>query len=254
MVNNSDVLKNNITLIREAISEAASKSNRKAESINLHAATKGVTPENIFHAVQFGITEIGENWVQEAKPKTAILSELVEASQFDMPRLHMIGHLQSNKAREALTVFDSIDTLDSKEIAERMNRILGENETKIQTFIEIDLTGDPNRNGFRLQLEQGTDSYSNFLESIDAISKLKNIELTGLMTVPPITNNPEDARPYFSKAKSIFDNLKTQFPNHPFTDLSMGMTNDYHIAIEEGATIIRLGTAIFGKRPAGRTY
>ena len=248
----ADKLRSNIDTIRQNMYEAANSVGRDSAEIQLHAATKGVDPIRILDSISCGLTDFGENWVQEATPKIESIADSLD-NAISRPIWHMIGHLQSNKVKEALTIFDSIDTIDSLRLAKTVNRRAGENKIIIPAFLEIDFTDDPKRNGFRLA-GNSAERHKQFMADIDEIGTLNNVKLMGIMTVAPIGDTPEEARPYFRQAAEILDELKMQLPEHPLDKLSMGMTLDYHIAIQEGATIVRLGTAIFGSRPPGRTY
>lgn len=249
----TDKLQDNISLIKETILESAKGVGRDPSLIQLHAATKAVDASRIIKSMEYGLTDFGENWIQEANPKIATIKESLLGNS-SRPNWHMIGHLQSNKVKEAVELFNSIDTVDSLRLAKSIDRRSGENQKKMQISLELDFTDDEKRNGFRLGNENDLERHQKFISEIDQISSLENIELVGIMTVAPIGTTPEDARPYFRKASQILDELQELFPDQPLNQLSMGMTLDYHIAIQEGATIVRLGTAIFGERSPGRTY
>ena len=167
----------------------------------------------------------------------------------------MIGHLQRNKARQALELFNSIDTIDSLRLAETISaRAASMNIGRMNVLLELDFTDNPNRVGFKLPLESDESVYTNFIDNARRIMELPNLNVIGLMTVGPMAEDPEASRPAFRRLRDLRDAMNDAMPSAPLTELSMGMTNDFHVAIQEGATVIRLGTAIFGPRPAGRAY
>lgn len=202
------------------------------EGIELVAAAKTRQPSEILEAVEAGIKIVGENYVQEAlKAKNVVGNKA---------KWHFIGHLQKNKVKKAVFIFDMIETVDSAPLAEEIDKYCKKIGKSMPVLIEINSGREPQKSGVMPEETEGL---------IKVISKLNNIKVMGLMTMGPRFGNPEDARPYFIETKRIFDNLeKIQIPNVEMKYLSMGMTNSYHIAIEEGANIIRIGTKIFGER------
>ena len=201
------------------------------------------------------MTHFGENWVQEAASKIEATNLLADKQERETPTWHMIGHLQRNKARQALELFQSIDTVDSLRLAETINtRAASMDIGRINALMEIDFTDNPDRVGFKLPLESDESVFTTFADDARRIMKLPNLNVIGLMTVGPMAEDPEASRPAFRRLRELRDVLNDAEPSAQLTELSMGMTNDFHIAIQEGATVIRLGTAIFGPRPAGRTY
>lgn len=202
------------------------------EGIELVAAAKTRQPSEILEAVEAGIKIVGENYVQEAlKAKNVVGNKA---------KWHFIGHLQKNKVKKAVFIFDMIETVDSAPLAEEIDKYCKKIGKSMPVLIEINSGREPQKSGVMPEETEGL---------IKVISKLNNIKVMGLMTMGPRFGNPEDARPYFIETKRIFDNLeKIQIPNVEMKYLSMGMTNSYRIAIEEGANIIRIGTKIFGER------
>lgn len=181
-----------------------------------------------------GLTVFGENKVQEAEDK------IVEIGR-DAAEWHLIGHLQSNKARRAVQLFDVIQTVDSVELAERLERICEEESRKeLSVFVQVDLAGEEAKSGV---------SMDNLLELAEFLRTCKYLHFDGLMVLPPFSDEPAATRPYFKNLREIRDELAAQnaFSNDR-GELSMGMTNDFEVAIEEGATVVRVGTAIFGQR------
>ncbi|MCE5210754.1 MAG: YggS family pyridoxal phosphate-dependent enzyme [Deltaproteobacteria bacterium] len=222
----------NINKIRQRIAAAAARVNRVPDSIKLLAVTKTVSPSAIAQALDAGVTMLGENYVQEAKEKIAVMEKRVQ--------WHMIGHLQTNKAKYAVNLFDYIHSVDRPELAEEINKRARLAGRKINILIEVNVSGEKTKNGIPA------------IRSVDLIkniSPLENVSIKGLMTMAPYSDNPEKSRPYFSELK----NLQKKIIQEGITgilmeELSMGMTDDFEIAIEEGATIVRIGRAIFGER------
>ena len=200
--------------------------------VELVAAAKARTPEEILRAVEAGIRIIGENYVQEALAAFKLVGHMV--------KWHFIGHLQRNKVKKAVEIFDMIEAVDSMTIAEEINKRCSQREKIMPILIEINSGREPQK--FGLLPEEAEDF-------IRDISKLKNIRIQGLMTMGPFTGDPEDARPYFVETKKMFDKISAlNLPDVEMGYLSMGMTNSYHVAIEEGANMVRIGTKIFGPR------
>ena len=213
--------------VRKQITDAARKAGRRADEIKLVAVSKTHPVEALQAAIAAGANILGENKVQEAESKiTKIGRENAE--------WHLIGNLQANKARKAVKLFDVIHTLDSIELAERLERIcLEENRKSLSVFVQIDLANETTKNGIK---EEDLPPLNEFLKTC------KCLKFDGLMTLPPYFEDAEKARSYFRRLREIRDEI---LPNG---ELSMGMSHDFAVAIEEGATIIRVGTAIFGER------
>jgi pyridoxal phosphate enzyme (YggS family) len=220
--------------VRTRIDAAASRSGRPPEEISLVAIGKTHTSESLRMAIAAGITDLGENRVQEAEGK---INELGRKAV----RWHLVGHLQPNKVRRAVRCFDLIHSLDSASLAKRLDRICG--EEGIETFrvlVQVDLGGEETKTGA---------TEGELPELLDTLSQSSRIKLDGLMTLPPFFENPEDARPYFRRLREFRDQLQTAGHFESARgELSMGMTHDFEVAIEEGATMVRIGTAIFGER------
>lgn len=220
--------------VRDRIHAAAGRCSRAVDQITLIAISKTHPAEVIRAGLNLGITDFGENRVQEAEGKIAELGRKAA-------RWHLVGHLQANKARRAVTLFDFIHSLDSVTLAERLNRLsLEEGRAELPVLIQIDLGGEETKTGIDpLQLP----------ELLDALKDCQRLRLIGLMTLPPYFEDPECGRPYFKTLRELRDELQARgrFGGHP-GDLSMGMSHDFEIAIEEGATMVRVGTAIFGER------
>ncbi len=220
-------LRENLARVNRRIGQAAQKCGRNPNDIKLVAVSK-THPANVLQAaIAVGASVFGENKIQEAEEKIEVLGR----ENLDW---HLIGHLQSNKARKAVKLFDVIHTLDSVELAERLERIcIEENRASLSVLIEVDLAGEAMKNGV---------GERDLPQLIEFLKTCERVKLKGLMIVPPFYEDVEKVRPYFRKLREIRDEI---LPNG---ELSMGMSHDFELAIEEGATIVRVGTAIFGER------
>jgi pyridoxal phosphate enzyme (YggS family) len=225
-------IEKNIARIRETIAEAAAKSGRDAGDVKIMAVTKTVDDERIMEAIDSGITIMGENYVQEAKRK-------IESMGHDL-EWHMIGHLQSNKAKYAVRLFDMIHSVDRLSLARELDKRAKGSGTIMKVLIEVNTGGEETKSGV---------SRDETMDLVRAVSQLENLSVQGLMTMPPWFDNPEDARPYFVKLRELKSRIVDEaIEGIEMCELSMGMTDDYGIAVEEGATIVRIGRAIFGER------
>ena len=227
----------NVAAIRERIARAAARVGRDPNSITLMAVSKTMGPERICQAYAAGIRVFGENRVQEFAQKSAALTDLQEAEW------HLIGHLQSNKAKRAAELFSAIDAVDSLRLAEKLNDAIKQSGKKLTVLIEIKVGEEESKNGIPLadpELER----------LLRAAPQLGHLQIRGLMTVPPFTEDPEGARLYFRALRDLRDQIAARkLPGVCMDALSMGMSHDFEVAIEEGSTCVRVGTAIFGARP-----
>lgn len=231
----------NIAHIREKIAAAALRAGRNPKTIELMAVTKTVSADRIREAFDAGIRLVGENRVQEFESKIFALESLPGA------RFHMIGHLQSNKAARAAEVFDEIESVDSLHLARKLDAAAAEFGKKLPVLIEINIGAEVAKSGV------APDS-SEMEELLAETPGLPHLEVRGLMTVPPYNDDPEPSRPYFRRIRELADTLRTRrLPAVTMDVLSMGMSHDFEIAIQEGATRVRIGTAIFGERSAMRS-
>jgi PLP dependent protein len=219
-------IRDNLETVRERIARAAARAGRSLESVRLLAVTKTQPPERIREAWEAGQRHFGENMVQEFERKRPHLD--LPAAQW-----RLIGHLQSNKARRAAELFDAVETVDTLRLANRLNAYRREAGRAMPVLVEVKLSPEPTKAGC---------SEDDLPELVRAVALLPYLELRGLMTIPPYTDDPEDARPYFRRLREWGERLG-------LPELSMGMTHDFEAAIEEGATTVRVGTAIFGERP-----
>ena len=186
----------NIARLRERISNAAVEAGRDPETVQLHGATKGVEPERILAALRHGLTQVGENWVQEAAPKIAATNALATEQGVASPTWHMIGHLQRNKVRQALELFQAIDTIDSLRLAEAVNQRAEQmNVGSVDALIEIDFTGNPDRGGFKLSLDDDGARLTGFVDDARRIIEFPQLNIIGLMTVGPMAEDAEASRP-----------------------------------------------------------
>ena len=223
----------NVMGIRQRMAAAAERCGRNHEDINLMAVSKTIPPERVHEAIKAGITWFGENYVQEARDKIALIKEKVQ--------WHMIGHLQTNKAKYVVNLFDYIHSIDRLDLAREIDRRAGLFGRKINILMEVNISGEPSKSGIEA---------SEAIELIKNVSALENLNVQGLMTMAPYSDNPENSRPHFAALRNLQQKIIQEgIAGIQMNELSMGMTDDFEIAIEEGATIVRVGTYIFGPRP-----
>ncbi len=228
----SEEISERLARVREQIARAAERAGRSAEDVTLIAVSKTFDPATVQQAVLAGARDLGENRVQEAVPKAGQIRGDV--------RWHLIGHLQSNKARQAVETFAFIHTIDSSQLAERLDRIAGELGRRPKVLIQVDLAHEPTKSGA---------DESELPSIIETLDQAQHLEFQGLMVLPPFFDSPEQTRPYFRRLREILEEVNcSRAPEQKLTDLSMGMSHDFEAAIEEGATMVRVGTAIFGSR------
>jgi len=226
-------IRERIARVHEAIERAALRSGRKPENITLVAVSKTIGPPLIQQAVDAGINNLGENRVQEAAEKV---------EQVSGPALswHLIGHLQSNKARHAVKMFDFIHTVDSVDLAHRLDRIAGEMGRTPAVLVQLKLGDEPAKSGADPR---------DLPAIVEALDSARNLRLRGLMVIPPLSESANNTRGYFKRLRDVLDGLNQgRTSGRQLAELSMGMSGDFEIAIEEGATMVRVGTAIFGSR------
>jgi PLP dependent protein len=227
----------NVAIIRERIAAAAARVGRNPDSITLMAVSKTVEPERIKQAYATGVRVFGENRVQEFAEKAASLADMNDAEW------HLIGHLQSNKAKRATELFQAVDSVDSLRLAERLNQSAEQTGKKLAVLIEIKVGEEESKAGIPLDSPE----LENLLR---AAPQIAHLQIRGLMTVPPFTEDPEGARPYFRLLRDLRDTIAgRKLPGIAMDVLSMGMSHDFEVAIEEGSTCVRVGSAIFGARP-----
>ncbi len=231
----------NIARVREQIASAAQRSGRNAHEVSLMAVTKTVSPERIREAYKAGARLFGENRVQEFAGKSAALSDLNGAEW------HMIGHLQSNKARAAAELFHAADSVDSVRLQQRLNNAANDLGKKLPVLIEINIAGETAKSGV-------TPDSTELEQILQIAPSCEHIEICGLMSVPPYSEDPEASRPFFRQMRALCDRIAARnLPAITMETLSLGMSHDFEVAIEEGSTCVRIGTGIFGERPAPLT-
>ena len=227
----------NVAQIRECIVGAARRVGRDPQAITLMAVSKTFGPERIREAYAAGLRVFGENRIQEFAGKSDALPDLRSAEW------HMIGHLQTNKAARAVALFTAVDSIDSLRLAEKLNASARAAEKKLSALIEINVGGEAAKTGL-------TPSAPDLEQLLRSAQELRHLEFRGLMTIPPFSDDPQQARPYFRKLRELRDQITARrLPAVCMQELSMGMSHDFEIAIEEGSTCVRIGTAIFGERP-----
>jgi PLP dependent protein len=224
----------NVARIKERVQAACFRAGRERSEVSLVGVTKMVPVDRIREGIEAGVRILGENYVQEAVKKMPALSDLQVS-------WHFIGHLQSNKARVALESFDCIQTLDREGLARELNRQAHRLGRKISVLIQVNTGYEESKSGL------SPENLSSFFE---LISPLDGLEVRGLMGLPPYFDDPEEVRPHFRNLREMFDRLRDRTPSpEQLSELSMGMSHDFEVAIEEGATMVRIGTALFGTRP-----
>lgn len=217
--------------IRERIAVAAGRAGRSPQEITLVGVSKRHPASAVRAAWAAGVREFGENYVQEARQKRAELTDLPEL------RWHLIGGLQSNKARPAVSLFDMVQTVDRLSLAQALSREAERQEKKLAVLVEVSLTGNAARAGV---------TETDALELCEQVAALPHLQLEGMMGMAPLGDSSEQARPHFARLRQLFERL----PGESQKVLSMGMSGDFEAAITEGATLVRIGTALFGERPA----
>ncbi|MGH9846938.1 MAG: YggS family pyridoxal phosphate-dependent enzyme [Blastocatellia bacterium] len=230
-------LQENLASIQQRIAAACGRAGREPSEITLIAVSKTVPADRIREAIQCGVRVFGENRVQEAGAKIAQLGMEPGAVEIQW---HLIGHLQSNKVRRAIELFGAIHSIDSLKLAQRVSSVASELGKRMPVFIEVNLGDEPLKAGATPGEVPGL---------IEQVGKLDSLELKGLMAVPPFLDDAEAVRPFFHRLRELRDQaLRLGVAGENFRELSMGMSNDFEVAIEEGATSVRVGTALFGAR------
>ena len=226
-------LKDNIARVQERIAEACRRVGRRPEDVKLVAVSKTVPPDRIRAAYDAGLRDFGENRVQEANAKRAALSDLTVT-------WHLVGHLQTNKAKLARELFHCVHSLDSLRLAQKLDEAAVCSGDRLPVLIEVNLGEEQTKSGVREQ---------DVLALAEQVGRLRTLELSGLMVLPPFLEDPEQARPFFRRLRELARTIESaSLPGVSMRELSMGMSHDFEVAIEEGATMVRIGTAIFGRR------
>jgi len=228
----------NVSRVRERIATAARRSGHRVEDVLLVAVSKGVDPTQVLAAAASGVTDFGENRVQEALAKITHLRPQVAGTV----RWHLVGHLQRNKARQAVQVFDVIHSVDTVELAIALDERARQAGWICEVLVQVNVASEPQKFGI------AAETLPAILQSLSALS---GIRVVGLMTIAPQVDLPETARPVFRRLRELRDEVACAGPAPAFAHLSMGMSDDFEVAVEEGATMVRIGRAIFGPRPHG---
>lgn len=222
----------NIVRVRERIAAACARVGRRPEEVKLVAVSKTVPAERIRQAYEAGLRHFGENRVQEAEAKRSALGDLAVT-------WHLVGHLQTNKAKPARELFQYIQSVDSLRLAEKLDKVAPPGQ-RLPVLLEVNLAAESTKSGAREQ---------EVLQLAEGVGRLPTLELRGLMVIPPFAEDPEQARPFFRRLRELAEMIESRsLPGISMRELSMGMSHDFDVAIEEGATMVRVGTAIFGPR------
>jgi pyridoxal phosphate enzyme (YggS family) len=235
-----DQIRARLEKIHENIRIAIADSGRKPGSVRLVVVTKGHPVESISAATAAGATDIGENYVQEA------LAKMQPIKDFGPVHWHMIGHIQSRKAALVATNFDIVHSVDSLKLANRLNHSAEQAGISLPILLEYNVSGEQSKFGWDATNQA---NWPKLVPEVEEILELNSLNLSGLMTMAPYFPDPEMSRPYFRKLRELANTFRSEFGAKNFQELSMGMSQDYLVAIQEGATIIRIGTAIMGSRP-----
>ena len=225
-----------VAAVRERIARAAERASRPPGEVTLVAVSKTHPPEAVRAAFAAGVRDFGENRVQEAEPKVAATADLAASGL----RWHLVGHLQSNKVRKAAVLFGVVQSVDSLELAERLARIGAETGRPVRALVQVDLAGEETKFGL---------PEADLLPALEALRGKEGLRVEGLMVLPPLLDDPEEVRPFFRRLRALGERAASA-GLLAGRELSMGMSHDFEAAVEEGATIVRVGTAIFGERKA----
>lgn len=233
------MLEQNLTHVQQRLARAAERAGRDPREITLVAVSKTFPAETILAAYALGVRHFGENRVEEAAQKIpSVKSQIVQS----LITWHLVGHLQSRKIKDALPLFDFIHSIDTVALAQKVEARAAALNKTIPILLEVNISGEATKYGFAPEPRE------KFFDAVRAILALSHLDVQGLMTIAPIVAQPEDARPYFRALRELRDELRARFPECAWQHLSMGMTDDFEAAIAEGATMVRIGRAIFGER------
>ena len=239
LLTQSLIIRQNYNQIVERMNNVALTAGRDPDEILLVVVTKTHSVEVIKYLIDDGATNFGENYVEEAIPKIHSLNDNLSL------RWHMIGHVQSRKAKDVCENFDYVHSVDSVKIAERLNRFALLFEKSLPVWLEFNISGEQSKSGWDIS---HTDDWQSALTDIEKITHLSNINILGLMTIPPFSDNEENSRPFYRKLKKFQEFLGNHLPSLGLLGLSMGMSSDFEVAIQEGSTCVRIGQAILGPR------
>lgn len=232
-------IRENLERVTERIQIAARSVGRDGDQVRLVVVTKGHSLNIVNEAIEAGVKDLGENYVEEALPKILTVSKNSDLEW------HMIGHVQSRKAKPVSENFDWVQTVDSLRLAKRLDRFAGEMERHFPVLLECNVSGEETKFGWTAWNDL---EWNELAAEISPILEMENLYLRGLMTMAPFFGEPEKARPFFRRLRKLRDFLANRYPGQDWGELSMGMSGDYEVAIQEGATMVRIGTAILGRR------
>jgi len=239
-------LAQNLGRVRDRIARAAQRAGREPEEVTLVAVTKTHSADVVLAAYEAGARHFGENRPREGISKITALEPYLSDAP---PSWHMIGHIQSRKARHVVAHYDVVHSVDRLKIAHRLSRYAQETQTELPVLLECNISGEGSKYGFPMEgWEEDETRQKTFFSAVAEIQELPALRLEGLMTMPPYVDDPEDVRPLFASLRHLRDVLRERFPSEDWHHLSMGMTNDFEVAVEEGATLVRVGRGIFGPR------
>ena len=246
----ADSIHRNIQTVNERIAEAALRAGRQPDKVTLVAVTKTLPAEIVLAGYSAGLHQFGENRPEEGVNK---IPEINVALAPNRPIWHMIGHIQGRKAGLALSHFDKIHSVDRVKIARRLGRLAAEAGQTVPVLLECNVSGEKSKYGFPVdRWAKDQVQAEEFFAACSEILSEPGLKVTGLMTMAPFTDDPEIARPVFTALRVLRDALEERFPDGEWSELSMGMTDDFEVAVEEGATLVRIGRALFGERPQSR--
>lgn len=226
-------LKANLAAVRERVNRAAERAGRRGSDVLIVAVSKTVSAERVLAAIAAGVPALGENRVQEAREKVARVGRAVP--------WHLIGHLQTNKVRDAVACFDLIQSVDRVPLAEALSERARSSGRPVEVLVQVNVAEEERKGGLRA---------ADVRAALDAMQTMPGLVLRGLMTIPPLPQDPEDSRPHYRHLAKLLEAARGWGLGAEFRELSMGMSGDFEVAVEEGATMVRVGTAIFGPRPA----
>lgn len=240
-------LSDQLGIVQERIAAAAKRSKRDPADVTLIAVTKTHPADTVIEAFELGLRHFGENRVEEAAQKISEV-QAVLGVRSDEIVWHMIGHVQSRKAQDVMRWFERVHSLDSLKLARRLSRFAGEQSRELKVLLEFNLSGEASKSGFRPGIALEEDAA--LLQEVKEIVALPHLQIDGVMTMAAIVDDAEGARSTFRHLRELRDQLQGQFPQCDWSQLSMGMSDDFEVAIEEGATLVRLGRVLFGERLA----
>ncbi len=249
-MSDATMIRENLHAVRERIGEAALRAGRDPDAIQLVAVTKTFPVDAVLAAWEVGQRDFGENRPREGARKAQEVAAQLDPEADARPTWHMIGHIQSRKTDIVAAHFDTVHSLDRMKIARRLSRLMVEAEREMPALIECNVSGEASKYGYDLADWQDDAAVrAAFFDEVTALLALPGLRIQGLMTMAPVAEDPETVRPVFAALRALRDALRERFPDVEWRHLSMGMTDDFEVAVEEGATMLRVGRAIFGERP-----